>query len=83
MCGSIQPLPIPIIKRLIIQSSFLGTTLSIVMFYVKVSAKLGPLKLRKFIEFYTDFYPKAKTNRRLMASIQMAEERLSQNDQEV
>jgi len=53
------------------------------MFYVKVSAKLGPLKLRKFIEFYTEFYPKAKTNRKLLASIQMAEERLRQNDQEV
>jgi len=53
------------------------------MFYVKVSAKLGPLKLRKFIEFYTDFYPKAKTNRKLMGAIQMAEERLRQNDQEV
>lgn len=41
------------------------------------------MKLRKFIEFYTEFYPKAKTNRKLMASIQKAEEKLRQNDQDV
>jgi hypothetical protein len=44
---------------------------------------LGPSKLRKFIDFYTEFYPKAKTNRKLMMSLKLAEERLRQNDQEI
>ena len=51
--------------------------------YEEISAKLGSLKLRKFIEYYTEFYPKAKSNRGLMCSIKLAEEKLKQNDQDV
>jgi uncharacterized protein YeeX (DUF496 family) len=44
---------------------------------------LGASKLRKFYENYTEFYQKARAHRKLMASIQMAEEKLKQNDQNV
>jgi uncharacterized protein YeeX (DUF496 family) len=44
---------------------------------------LGASKLRKFYENYTEFYQKARAHRKLMASIQMAEEKLRQNDQNV
>jgi hypothetical protein len=70
-------------KTSTILSSSLGTTLSTALYYAKISARLGPLKLRKFVDFYSENYPKAKDNRKLMAAIQMAEERLRQNDQDV
>lgn len=44
---------------------------------------MGASKLRKFYENYTEFYQKARAHRKLMASIQMAEEKLKQNDQNV
>ncbi len=44
---------------------------------------MGASKLRKFYDFYTEFYPKARSHRKLMASILKAEEKLAQNDQNV
>jgi hypothetical protein len=44
---------------------------------------LGASKLRKFYDYYTENYQRARTDRRLMSSIQMAEDKLQQNDQDV
>lgn len=44
---------------------------------------MGASKLRKFYENYSEFYQKARAHRKLMNSIQMAEEKLKQNDQNV
>lgn len=44
---------------------------------------MGASKLRKFYEFYTEFYQKARAHRKLLTSIQLAEEKLRQNDQNV
>jgi hypothetical protein len=44
---------------------------------------LGASKLRKFYENYAEFYQKARAHRKLMGSIQMAEEKLRQNDQNI
>ena len=40
-------------------------------------------KLRKFVENYVEFFNKAKTHKKLMMSIMMAEEKLKQNDQNI
>lgn len=44
---------------------------------------MGASKLRKFYDNYAEFYQKARAHRKLMTSIQMAEEKLKQNDQNV
>lgn len=48
-----------------------------------VSSRLDGSKLRKFVDNYIDCFSKAKTQRKLMMSIMMAEDKLRQNDQNV
>lgn len=44
---------------------------------------MGASKLRKFYDHYTECYQQARSHRKLMASIQMAEDKLQQNNQDV
>ena len=49
----------------------------------KVSATINSSKIRKFAEFYDEFYPRAKVNRQLMTALQKAEIRLKENFQDI